>query len=163
MIYSFPPLIDKDCRILILGSMPGVASLTANRYYAHPRNGFWRILHGLFGGFPDDFPGRYERLLSLHIALWDVLQSCEREGSLDGNIKNGMPNDIETLLAQAPRIQKVFCNGGAAASLYKKHFSHLGLEVVRLPSSSPAAAQMSEKQKLQAWSVIKEALHHENG
>lgn len=157
-IRSFPPIVGENCRVLVLGSMPGVASLEAGFYYAHRRNAFWPIMGELFGSYPKEIELRYRWLAEKGIALWDVLESCEREGSLDSGICQGVPNDIEGLLAGCPKITHVFCNGGAAYNMYKRYFGALAPEAIRLPSTSPAAASYTFEQKLTQWRKILEVL-----
>ena len=112
---SFPPVVSAGCRVLILGSMPGEASLRAGQYYAHPRNAFWPIMGRLCGAGPDlAYPQRLERLLAAGIGLWDVLQSCVRAGSLDSAIRDEVANDLPALFAAYPRIDRVFFNGAKA-------------------------------------------------
>ncbi len=152
---SFPPVCAPDARMLILGSMPGVASLNAGQYYAHPQNAFWRIQCALWGQpFAPDMPyaDKLAMLCAHRIALWDVAASCLREGSLDSDMRNIVCNDFAALFAAAPGIARVLCNGGAAHALYLRHvrpsFSHI--PTVRLPSTSPAHTMAFER-KLAAW------------
>lgn len=157
LVHSFPPLVPKHARVLIVGSMPGRASLVAGRYYAHPRNAFWPILGALLG-FAADAP--YERrcqaLAGAGIALWDVLASCEREGSLDGAISRARrtANDFEAVFASQPGLGTVLCNGGTSHDLFVRHVVPTlprRPDVVRLPSTSPAHASRSQAAKQAAW------------
>lgn len=159
LVHSFPPLVPTHARVLIVGSMPGRASLAAGRYYAHPRNAFWPILGALLG-FAADAPyeRRLQALAGAGIALWDVLASCEREGSLDGAIAaiGRTANDFAALFASQPGLGTVLGNGGTAHDL----FVRLVLptlprrpEVVRLPSTSPAHASRSLAAKQAAWAA----------
>ena len=144
----------------MLGSMPGVASLEAVRYYAHPRNAFWPIL-GELCGFDAAAPyeQRLEGLRAAGVALWDVLHSCVRAGSLDGDIEpdSVRPNDFDAFFGRHAGIEAVFCNGGAAYQLYLRRVrpelkgAGAGLPVTRLPSTSPANAGMRFAEKLAAW------------
>ncbi|HEY6451887.1 MAG TPA: DNA-deoxyinosine glycosylase [Steroidobacteraceae bacterium] len=159
-LHSFPPVIRLDARLLILGSMPGAASLAAQQYYAHPQNQFWPIMERLFG-VRSSLP--YERrLLGLQhrrVALWDVLHSCVRCGSLDAAIEHGsaVPNDLPLLLRAHPRIERVCCNGGTAYRALQRYFGAQlqrefpQLVCLRLPSTSPAHARMRPADKLRAW------------
>ncbi len=166
-IHGFPAVAGRGARVLILGSMPGKASLAAKQYYAHPRNDFWPILGTLFD-FAPDAPYR-ERLRALrrqHIALWDVLRCCQRRSSLDSDIivnEDGF-NDFDSFFARHRQLHHVFFNGAKAETL----FHRLGrqstadwpgyLRCQRLPSTSPAHAALSTRQKLGAWRAIQRAL-----
>lgn len=159
-VESFPPVIGQAPRVLILGSMPGRASLAAAQYYAHPRNAFWRILDRL--GILDATLPYAERLAALtaaRIALWDVLAMCDRSGSLDVAIvaQSEVPNDVAGLLRCQPTIERILFNGMKAETAFRSHIlRHLGecaaarLEYVRLPSTSPARAIPFDV-KLEAW------------
>ncbi len=161
LIHSFPPIETPTARILILGSMPGGASLRAEQYYAHPRNLFWPILGDLVGAHPGlPYPARLEILKSAGIALWDVLQSCEREGSLDSQITplSIVPNNFADFFAHHPNIQHVFFNGAMAETTFRRHvlttLPPLGYGYHRLPSTSPANAAFSFARRLEAWQLI---------
>ncbi len=155
IIQSFEPIAAPDAEILILGSMPGIASLEANQYYAHPRNAFWQIMGELFGaGIEMPYAERQTILLSRRVAVWDVLQFCQREGSFDANIKDEVPNNFAGFFAVHPRIRRIGLNGGKAAKSFNKHaFLYLpeGADTVTLPSTSPAHASKSFAQKYAAW------------
>lgn len=161
LVYSFPPIENAQSRILILGSMPGVASLRAGEYYAHPRNHFWKVMESLL---PETVGAAYdERVLVLSragIALWDVLKSCKREGSLDSNIDKAMqiPNDFQSFFLQHQQITRIFFNGSAAEQIFNKRvlpdLTRLTATRLRLPSTSPAHAAMSFERKLAAWREI---------
>ncbi len=152
---SFPPIARADARVLILGSMPGVASLVAHEYYRHPRNAFWTIMGELYGTIRDlPYSERLEKLHEAGVALWDVLESCERKGSLDSDIipASIVVNDIQSLIQQLPHLELIATNGGTASQLFKRHVRLTkGIRWVRLPSSSPANARVSTAQKLEAW------------
>ena len=158
-VRSFKPIADSKAEILILGSMPGRASLAARQYYAHPRNAFWRIAAELLG-FDSTLPyaKRVRALKAARIALWDVLQSCTREGSLDARIENGIANDFSTFFRNHGKIRHVFFNGATAEATFKRHvLPTLGgraLSYRRLPSTSPANASVSLARKLRAWRAI---------
>ena len=158
--HSFAPSVYPGAKVLILGSMPGEESLRRQEYYAFPRNAFWRIMGELFG-FSRDLPYR-ERLARLGehgVALWDVLESCRREGSLDTRISEPVPNDIAGLLDRNPGITHIFCNGSAAYLFLKRYQGDLfrrNVKIARLPSTSPAAAALSYQQKFSAYRVIAE-------
>lgn len=156
-VRSFPPVVGDGARVLILGSMPGAASLDAARYYAHPRNLFWPIMGALFDAGPDlDYLERLGRLEAAGVALWDVAAECVRPGSLDARIDAGsvVPNDIAGLLARHARIERICFNGAAAATLFRRHVQPARARwptCVRLPSTSPAHAAMDRHAKLAAW------------
>ena len=160
-VQSFAPIETADARILILGSMPGEASLRAGQYYAHPRNLFWRIMGELLGTDPGSpYEQRIQALKSARIALWDVLRSCRRKGSLDSNIDHEslVPNDFAAFFLSHPQITRVFFNGAKAEQCYRKHMQPVtgieSIEYLRLPSTSPANASFSYERKLDAWRVI---------
>jgi hypoxanthine-DNA glycosylase len=165
-LYGFGPVADQRSRILILGSMPGVASLAKAQYYGHPRNAFWPIMGELFGATPQlEYPSRLQRLLSNHVALWDVLMSCQRPGSLDADIEAGTEraNDFSSLLGPGSTIRAIFFNGVTAQRLFNRHVANAidapeRFERLRLPSTSPAHAAMSLAEKLQAWKQIRDYL-----
>ncbi len=158
-VQSFDPVIGTNPRIVILGSMPGVASLEAVQYYAHPRNAFWPIMGELFGIDPAaDYAIRIAALEQLPLILWDSLQACHRPGSLDSSIDDGSAraNDFPWLLREYPDIRAIFCNGATSEKYFRKlALPRLpdppGFELIRLPSTSPANAGMNFDQKLEAW------------
>lgn len=158
-ISSFPPIIDAQSEILILGSIPGVKSLEKQQYYAHPQNKFWRIIFSLFNeNFTEDYLERVNVLKKHHIALWDVIDTCERKGSLDSEIKNEEANQIAELLEQFPNIKAIFCNGGKSyKNLQKVLGKNYKLPIVSLSSTSPLHTIPFEK-KLEAWVKILEFL-----
>lgn len=156
-IFSFPPVVRGDARVLILGSMPGRASLEAQQYYAHPRNLFWPIMGALFAAGVDlPYGRRLQILQDHHVALWDVLQSCVRPGSLDSAIEREVANDFASFFKKQSAITHVFFNGGKAESAFRRHVKegrdHLIL--TRLPSTSPAYAALPFEKKLAAWSLL---------
>lgn len=154
---SFPPVADPaTAHTLILGSMPGVASLAAGRYYAHSRNQFWPIMGALFDAGPElPYEARLQALMRAGIALWDVLHSCERPGSLDADIdlRSAQANDFADFFAAHPGIRRVAFNGGTAERLFRRDIAPQlrSLELIRLPSTSPAHAGMPAERKLAAW------------
>ncbi|WP_101926959.1 DNA-deoxyinosine glycosylase [Luteimonas rhizosphaerae] len=156
-VRSFPPIVADGARVLILGSMPGEASLAAGRYYAHPRNLFWPILGALTGAGPEDAYGmRVARLQQAGIALWDVIAECVRPGSLDARIRAGsvVLNPLPAFLARHPSITLVCCNGATADTLFRRHvLPQLATPptCVRLPSTSPAHAALGLAAKRDAW------------
>ncbi len=152
--HSFDWLAAPDAQILILGSMPGITSLQKQQYYAHPRNAFWPIMQRIFN-WPDlDYDQRCMALVSERIAVWDVLSSCRRRGSLDGDIENDslLINDFPAFFRQHPNIKAVLCNGGKAAQLFKRYVTApAGVMLQPMPSTSPAYAAMSFEVKLEKW------------
>lgn len=162
-VTGFPPIADSEAIILILGSMPSTRSLEASQYYAHPRNSFWFIMTTLLGDKTvDDYDQKKTLLLHNRIALWDVLNTCQRKGSLDSSISKNtiVVNDFNSFFAQHSSIKAVYFNGTRAQQEYNKHvlpvldekFSVISYQ--RLPSTSPAMASLSREQKLQQWKVI---------
>ncbi|CAH1387559.1 DNA-deoxyinosine glycosylase [Candidatus Nitrotoga sp. M5] len=160
--HSFPPIESDNSSILILGTMPGKASLQAQQYYAHPRNAFWKIISEILGvNAENTYEVRTSSIVKARIALWDVLKSCTREGSLDSNIANDtiVLNDIASFFNNHSHIHKVYFNGAKAEILYMRHVQPSlrncsSIEYIRLPSTSPANAAISYDQKLEAWKAI---------
>jgi hypoxanthine-DNA glycosylase len=149
---GLPPVIARTTRLVVLGSFPGVASLQAGQYYAHPRNQFWPLVGALLG---EDLPALayHDRLAALRrhgVGLWDVYARCRREGSLDSAIQDALPNDLASLRCRAPRLAAIAHNGGESARSMRITAA-LGLPVYRLPSTSPANASWSFERKRQAW------------
>jgi double-stranded uracil-DNA glycosylase len=164
-VRSFPPLEDRHARVLILGSMPGAASLAAGQYYAHPRNHFWPIMGRLFGAGPElPYAKRVRRLKSSGVAVWDVLESCVRPGSLDADIEEGSIaiNDFAGFFDAHPGIGAVFFNGAKAEAAYRRHVlkglpaASGALPALRLPSTSPAHAALSLDRKLALWEMLRQ-------
>ena len=160
-VRSFKPIAGPDAKVLILGSMPGRASLAAGEYYAHPRNAFWPIVAELLGIDPASrYKARVQALRSARIALWDVLKSCARQGSLDAMIEEDtlLVNDFRAFFSSHGKIRRVYFNGTKAEACYKRHvlpdLDSGPMEYSRLPSTSPANASSSFFQKRHAWRVI---------
>lgn len=162
-LYSFPPLSSADAELLILGSMPGKASLRANQYYAHPRNAFWALIESIFGIDKQLAYAQRCRLLSDHnVAVWDVLKMCTRESSLDSDIvaSSVVTNDFENFYLAHPCIRCVYFNGAMAEKSYRRYVlpdlpaAMAEIPTIRLPSTSPAHAAMSIEQKLALWKQI---------
>lgn len=162
-VQSFPPLGNTRATRLVLGTMPGKASLLAHQYYAHPRNAFWFIIEGLFG-IPQELPyaRRVRELARAGIAVWDVLAACTRGTSLDSDIVPGscVPNDFNGYLGRHRRIQQIYFNGGPARALFERHVAPLlapefrAIGRVTLPSTSPTHARRSHAEKLEAWRIL---------
>jgi TDG/mug DNA glycosylase family protein len=155
-IYSFPSISNQESKVLILGTMPGIASLKLDQYYGHPRNAFWKILFTLFEEpYSTDYEIRKNLVLNYNIALWDVLQNCVREGSLDSAIEQEIPNGFTDFLASHPNIQHIFFNGQKAAQYFKKYVQVSNhYQLMTLPSTSPANAGISFEEKLKLWRSI---------
>ncbi|MFB9330683.1 DNA-deoxyinosine glycosylase [Paenibacillus aurantiacus] len=160
---SFPPVIDERARVLIMGSLPGDASLQIQEYYGNPRNYFWTVVYALFsdGAAPEaDYPRRLAFAAQNHLALWDVIAAGEREGSLDANIKAELPNAIPELLAAYPGIRCLAFNGSKAHDTFMKHFRHHpcteGRAVLKLPSTSPIPTprMRGAADRIEAWRPI---------
>ena len=158
LLQGLPPVIARHTRLVVLGSFPGAASLAAAQYYAHPRNQFWPLLSALWDEELVALPyaQRLQRLRAHGLGLWDVFATCRREGSLDSAIRDGQWNDLASLRRRAPGLQAVAHNGGASARAQHVIVS-LGLQVHRLPSTSPANASWSFERKLAAWRMAFEA------
>lgn len=161
LIQGFPPVAGVGARLLILGSMPGKASLQADQYYAHPRNAFWRIMGDLLGAGPDlPYPQRLDKLTAAGVALWDVIAACERKSSLDADIVGATvcPNDFSAFFAVHRNIDCIFFNGGAAEASFRRlvlpGLNGPQRRLRRLPSTSPAHAASTYADKLAAWSAI---------
>ncbi|MBU6474415.1 MAG: DNA-deoxyinosine glycosylase [Alphaproteobacteria bacterium] len=159
---SFPPIVAPKPRTLILGSMPGVKSLEERQYYAHPRNSFWRIMGLLFEAPVASYAERRALIKGNALALWDVLKSCTRRGSLDADIRNAEANDFAAFLKKHSGISRVFFNGAMAEKEFRKRVLPLlpektaaRLELKRLPSTSPAYAGLGAARKQKEWSIIK--------
>ncbi|MDT3670370.1 MAG: DNA-deoxyinosine glycosylase [Aromatoleum sp.] len=159
---GFAPIAAAGAHTLILGSMPGAASLAAVEYYAHPRNHFWPIIGAVLGIDPAlPYAERTRRLAEAGYALWDVLGACRREGSLDSNIQTDSieVNDFAAFFVHHPAIDRVFCNGTAAEQCFRRHAlpvlgEHFDFTLRRLPSTSPANASIPYPAKLAAWREI---------
>lgn len=145
---------------MIVGSMPSVKSLADAQYYAHPRNAFWPILFDIFGVMPHNEYEKKKALIREHgLALWDAAACCEREGSLDSNMRDVVYNDFAALYEKCPDIRTVLCNGGTAHALFMKSGFAGERRVIRLPSTSPAYTMAYEK-KLAVWrEALTAALH----
>ncbi len=151
---GFPPIARSDARIMILGSLPGAKSIAAQEYYAHPQNAFWKIMSELFG-IEGDYPSRCEQLLECGIALWDVLHSSVRPGSMDADIRleSAQANDFTRFFAGHPDIRVVGFNGRKAQQMFARFVGEApgGVRLELLPSTSPAYASMPFSVKLEEW------------
>ncbi len=156
---SFEPVYAPDARVMIVGSMPSVKSLEDAQYYAHPRNAFWPILFDVFGEEATrDYEAKKALIRRHGLALWDAAGVCEREGSLDSNMRDVQFNDFAAVYEACPHIHSVLCNGGTAHALFLKSGFAGGRRVIRMPSTSPAYT-MAYSKKLEAWrAALTEAL-----
>lgn len=159
--HTFEPVFDEYSEILILGTFPSVKSREQNFYYGHPQNRFWKVTAALTGEpEPKTVEEKRRMLLKHHIAVWDVIASCDIVGSSDSSIKNVVPADISRMLA-ASRIERIYANGDKACRLYQKYCQEkTGREILRLPSTSPANAAFSLEKLIGSWRA---ALYGENG
>lgn len=153
-IFSFPPIVNAQSKILILGTMPGKDSLKYNQYYGHSRNAFWKIMFALFDKpYSDDYKIKQDLLLNNNIALWDVLKVCERISSSDTDILEEEPNELTTFLKKYPQINHLIFNGKKSMTFYNKYIKESSLPFTVLPSTSPAHVIPFEK-KFTEWYVV---------
>lgn len=154
-VHNIPPLYDKDSEILILGSFPSQKSREAQFFYGHAQNRFWRVLAAVLGcAVPETTKEKRQMLLCHHIALWDVIASCEIVGSSDSSIKNVVPNDISPIL-KSSKIKRIFVNGKTAEKYYNKYiFQSTKIAATALPSTSPANAACSLESLIEKWEII---------
>ena len=153
--HEFPPVYDENSEILILGSFPSVKSREMQFFYGHPQNRFWKVLAQVLNEtVPHTIPEKKEMLLRHHIALWDVIASCDIAGSSDSSIRNVVPNDLAYIIGRS-RITRIYANGAKSKQLYDKYLAkQLGIEAVQLPSTSPANAAYSVERLLEYWQKI---------
>ena len=153
---SFPPVVDARTRVLVLGSLPGEISLAQGRYYANPQNQLWRLIGAAIGqelvGL--DYEDRLARLLSAGVGLWDVIATARRAGSLDGAIREHEPNALPELAARLPELRAIGFNGGTSARIGRKALGRVPLELIDLPSSSPAFTRPFEEKRA-AWMALR--------
>ena len=157
IIHPIPPFYDKDSEILILGSFPSVKSREQMFFYGHPQNRFWKVMAQVFEDeVPVTVPDKKAFLTKHHIALWDVISSCDIKGSSDASITNAVPNDLSRILGSA-NIRGIFVNGKTAEKYYKKFSENMiRRKAVCLPSTSPANAAWSIEKLVEAWSAVTE-------
>ena len=155
LIHPIPPVFNSDSRVLILGSFPSVKSREEGFFYGHPQNRFWKVASSVFGeDIPCSIEDKKSFLLRNHLAVWDVIGSCEIEGSSDSSIRNVTVNDISVIL-DAADIQAIYLNGKKAYQLYQKYlFPAIRRDGICLPSTSPANAMWRADDLAKAWSVI---------
>lgn len=156
--HTFLPVFDSNSKILILGSIPSVKSRENGFYYGHPQNRFWKVISGVFNtNTPETITEKKEMLLQNHIAIWDVIQSCDIIGSSDSSIKNVVPSDINLILNRCD-IKAIYANGKTAAKLYRKYtLEKTGRDIIELPSTSPANAAYGLEKLIIEWIRIKNA------
>lgn len=154
--HTFEPIYNEQSRILILGSFPSVKSREYGFYYGHPRNRFWKVIAAVFEcNVPETLHEKKQMLFQNEIALWDVIESCDIIGSSDNTIKNVQPANISRIL-ESGNIQKIIANGKVAKRLYDKYMKEkTGIEILELPSTSPANAIYSLERLIDTWTVIK--------
>lgn len=157
---SFPPVVDRRARVLILGTLPGPDSLSARQYYAHPRNQFWPLMEDAIGvSAAAPYRARCAALRSARIALWDVVREADREGSGDAAIRAEIANDLAALVRRCPHLRAILFNGQPAYRLYRRHQADAvrafrpELPLVVLPSTSPAHAALRYSEKRRAWRI----------
>jgi hypoxanthine-DNA glycosylase len=158
--HPFLPVFDEKSVIFILGSFPSVASRIQNFYYAHPQNRFWKIISYLTktDPIPSDSEGKKSMLLTHKIALWDVIQSCDIEGSNDNNISNVVPVDLSLILKNF-NPKHIFINGNKAYKLYNQYFAHIPIATSKFPSTSSANATYDLKKLIHYWDAIRQYLN----
>ncbi len=149
--HPFAPIVFKNTEILILGSFPSVQSFEKNFYYAHPRNQFWKILEAITKYPVLNKDQKIWLLKEMKFGLWDMVQTCQRNNSLDSNLEQEEVNDIASFLQTHPSIKKLAFTGKKAEKLFEKHFSNLKIEKIYLPSPSSAYAMMTFEEKIQAY------------
>lgn len=155
--HEFKPFYNKESKVLMLGTMPSPKSREVGFYYGHPRNRFWKVLSDVCGEeVPETKKDKITFALRNHIAVWDVLAGCEIRGADDSSIRNPKPNDMNLILKEAP-IQAIFATGQKAAQLYRRYcYKDTGIEIICLPSTSPANCRVSYEELYEAYSVIQE-------
>lgn len=159
-LHAFAPVVDENTRVLVLGSLPGAASLAAEKYYAHPQNAFWRLIGGAIGVDLHNLPyeARLAPLRRTGVGLWDVIASAERRGSLDQAIRSAETADLIALIEDLPQLNGVAFNGATAARIGRKALARMeGLTLIDLPSSSPAHTRPLEE-KAAAWKRLADLL-----
>lgn len=168
MLQSFSAVIDERVSVLVLGTMPGGESQRMQQYYAHPRNAFWPLMQRLFGIDTNLlYEQRLQALLQVRVGLWDVFAECERQGSLDSAIRHttAQHNDLPDLLSRYPAVHTLCFNGKLAWQIFQRHYRSLlpegRVQVLALPSTSPANASLNFEQKYQAWQCVKEAVNEQ--
>jgi hypoxanthine-DNA glycosylase len=158
MHHCFPPVTRPDTRLILLGSLPGAVSLAQQRYYAHPRNLFWRLMSPVIGRdlVALDYAARLDALLDAHVGLWDTVAAATREGSLDAAIRLHEASDLAALAGELPELRAIGFNGATSARIGRKQLGYTGgLALIDLPSSSPAYASLPLERKQEAWLALR--------
>ena len=150
--HEFEPIYNEKSKVLILGTFPSVKSREGQFYYHHPQNRFWKVMAALTKErLPQTISDKKELLLNHHIAIWDVVQSCQIKGSSDSSIRNVVPTDLSWIL-EGSQVKKIFANGKKAGALYQKYQQQItGMEAIVLPSTSPANAAWSFERLYEEW------------
>lgn len=153
--HIFEPVYNYESKILILGTFPSVKSRENHFYYGHPQNRFWKVISSLYKyPLPVTIEEKKAMLLNCHVAVWDVIHSCDIAGSSDSSIKNVVPNNLGVMLKESS-IDRIYANGNTAAKLYRKYMeTETGIEAITLPSTSPANASYSLEKLLESWKEI---------
>ena len=153
--HEFPAVYDQGSRVLLLGSIPSPKSREEGFYYGHPQNRFWKVIAQVCGeATPETIPQKKAMLQRHHIALWDVLESCTIVGASDTSIEDAVPNKISDLV-KATRVTRIFCTGATAHKLYQKYCAkEVGIDAIKLPSTSPANCAVSTEKLVDAYKVI---------
>ena len=153
--HEFPAVYDRNSRVLLLGSIPSPKSREVGFYYGHPQNRFWKVLAAVLGEtIPETIPQKKAMLKRHHVALWDVLESCTIVGASDTSIEDAVPNKIAALVARS-KVTRIFCTGATAHKLYQKYCAaDVGLDAVKLPSTSPANCAVSLERLMEAYRAI---------
>ena len=157
IIHPIPPLFDSESKILILGSFPSVKSREASFFYGHPQNRFWTVAATVLGyPKPETVEEKKKMILENHLAMWDVIESCDIEGSADSTIRNVTANDLSVILENS-KVERIIVNGKTAEKHYNKYtYPKTGIKAICLPSTSPANAAWSIEKLVDAWKIIKE-------
>ena len=162
MIVGFEPVLSKEPHILILGSMPSVTSLEKQEYYGFKYNRFWKVLSHVYQKPIETYQQKLDIIFQNHLALWDVIHACEREGSLDSAIHHEEVNSIDELLQAYPSIHTIICNGKKSYQVYQKYFKQLNIKVYVCPSTSNANAMWKLDKLIEAWNTILEGENNGN-
>lgn len=161
IFHTFLPVYDQESELLILGSFPSVKSREQGFYYGHPRNRFWKVISAFCGWEePSSIEEKKQMLLKNHIAVWDVIDSCDIKGSSDSSIRNVVPADVAAIVGKT-KISRIYANGKTAGKLYEKYLEpQIKMKARILPSTSPANAAFSLEDLIGCW---KEALNSPEG